>query len=405
MKRISYAQNFEDVMLWRALEAVPSGFYIDVGANDPVTDSVTKIFYDAGWNGINIEPLISCHEALCRERPRDVNLRCAAADTESDIKIWDFGIRGWASGSQHVVDEHRAKGLEAIPQNVAASRLATICEQYAPQDIHFLKIDVEGAEKSVIDGMDFSRFRPWILVVEATYPDSRKESHREWESRVLNSGYQLVYVDGLNRFYLAAEHEELREHFRYPPNVFDQFVHQKQVLVETQARELQIAAEQAETRAERERAHAREVESRIERVRIRAQRAEANAEHAEAVLLSVRQSTTWRLTAPLRKTLDLLKNPNQVGSYMGSRVKGRSKAVLAATAHYLSRKPTLKAATMMILTLLPGLRDRLKQVVANASFMEYGDFEKEEGPAGQSPHARWIYMNIKAAMERREEHN
>jgi hypothetical protein len=54
MPLISYAQNAEDVLLWRALGAVQDGFYIDVGANDPQEGSVTKLFYDAGWHGINV---------------------------------------------------------------------------------------------------------------------------------------------------------------------------------------------------------------------------------------------------------------------------------------------------------------------------------------------------------------
>ena len=42
---VSYAQNYEDVMLWRALKHVKKGFYVDVGANDPKFDSVTQAFY------------------------------------------------------------------------------------------------------------------------------------------------------------------------------------------------------------------------------------------------------------------------------------------------------------------------------------------------------------------------
>ena len=53
---ISYAQNQEDVMLARALAGTTNGFYIDVGAHDPVIDSVTKMFYDRGGRGINVEP-------------------------------------------------------------------------------------------------------------------------------------------------------------------------------------------------------------------------------------------------------------------------------------------------------------------------------------------------------------
>jgi hypothetical protein len=69
MSFISYAQNYEDVMLWRALKHVQHGFYIDVGANDPTDDSVTKAFYVRGWRGINVEPLKLHHQDLLEARP------------------------------------------------------------------------------------------------------------------------------------------------------------------------------------------------------------------------------------------------------------------------------------------------------------------------------------------------
>ena len=56
MRFVSYAQNWEDVMLWRALGHVGQGFYVDVGAFSPDEHSVTRAFYDLGWSGINIEP-------------------------------------------------------------------------------------------------------------------------------------------------------------------------------------------------------------------------------------------------------------------------------------------------------------------------------------------------------------
>jgi hypothetical protein len=32
-----------------------------------------------------------------------------------------------------------------------------------------------------------------------------------------------VYFDGVNRFYLANEHADLKKHFTSPPNAFDEF--------------------------------------------------------------------------------------------------------------------------------------------------------------------------------------
>ena len=52
VETVSYAQNCEDIMLLRALGDVDSstGFYVDVGAQDPVVDSVTKAFYERGYH-------------------------------------------------------------------------------------------------------------------------------------------------------------------------------------------------------------------------------------------------------------------------------------------------------------------------------------------------------------------
>src|SRR5260370_3332580 len=79
--------------------------------------------------------------------------------------------------------------------------------------MHFLKIDVEGHEAEVLDGMDFTRFRPWILVIEATEPNTRTPTHQKWDHLVRDAGYQFVFTDVLNRYYVANEHAELVSNF------------------------------------------------------------------------------------------------------------------------------------------------------------------------------------------------
>src|SRR5687767_2416808 len=90
MTFISYAQNCEDVMLYRALREVEHGFYVDVGANSPEVDSVTRAFYERGWRGINIEPMTVCHEQLAAARPRDINLPIALGETSGAICFHDI---------------------------------------------------------------------------------------------------------------------------------------------------------------------------------------------------------------------------------------------------------------------------------------------------------------------------
>jgi FkbM family methyltransferase len=350
---ISYAQNFEDVMLWRALKHVEAGFYIDVGANDPTIDSVTRLFYERGWRGINIEPLRSHIMDLERERPRDINIGAAAGAAIGEIALWECDVRGWATADETVMAQHRANGHSGHSSRVPITTLSAICADHAPHDIHFLKIDVEGFERSVLEGMDLRRFRPWIVVVEATRPNTVEEVHDQWEELVVTAGYRFIYADGVNRFYVACEHSELATAFRHPPNIFDGFV--RAPLIEADswaetviARADAIAAEaavrsaeadarstiaeertavsearaaNAEARtaiAERRAADAEartavaerrasEAEASISAARAQAAKAERSAadaqlraDRAEIHVTALMNSTSWRVTRPIR---------------------------------------------------------------------------------------------------------
>ena len=57
--------------------------------------------------------------------------------------------------------------------------------------------------------------------MEATEPNTRKESHANWQHLLTDRDYSFVYFDALNRFYLSREHGHLSHHFALPPNVFD----------------------------------------------------------------------------------------------------------------------------------------------------------------------------------------
>lgn len=226
MRLVSYAQNCEDVMLWRALQNITSGFYIDVGAAWPDEDSVTKLFYDRGWKGVNVEPNPFLFHKLNQARTRDTNLNIAV-DLSSGLT--DFFLSrqtGLSSLKKSTLGSPCQSTGDFEDVQVVVSPLSGVWQKYVPsnQPVHFLKIDVEGAEARVIASNDWQANRPWIVVVESTRPGSQDETHSTWEPILLANEYSFVYADGLNRFYLAAEQSRLASAFKYPPNVFDGFV-------------------------------------------------------------------------------------------------------------------------------------------------------------------------------------
>jgi FkbM family methyltransferase len=249
MKFVSHAQNFEDVMLWRALQHVGAGFYIDVGAAWPDEDSVTKAFYDRGWRGINVEPNPKLHKVLEQQRPRDQNLAVAVSDHEGTARFHSMSGAGLSTLDSTIAQGHQEAGWTVADEfQVQLTTLAKLVAQHVPagQDIHFLKVDVEGFEEAALRGNDWTAVRPWIVLVEATLPLTRTESHAGWEPLLLGADYSFVYADGLNRFYVAKEHAELIPAFQFPPNMFDNFVMRRHWLAETRLKELEDWAKQAE---------------------------------------------------------------------------------------------------------------------------------------------------------------
>ena len=223
--KYSRSQNLEDIVLARALAEVDKGFYIDVGANDPTVDSVTHEFYNAGWRGINIEPVDEFYARLCSDRKHDINLKiCAGAVDEQSVELLTVAGTGLTTNSLSMKETIEDLGFATQTEISQSKRLDSIWREHASGQVHFLKIDVEGMEEEVLKGIDLSLYRPWIIVIEAVTPIDMKPSHLEWEEMITSNNYRFVYFDGLNRFYLANEHEVLEARFKTPPNITDELL-------------------------------------------------------------------------------------------------------------------------------------------------------------------------------------
>ena len=219
----SYAQNFEDVMLWRALGHIENGFYIDIGAQHPVLDSVSKAFYERGWRGIHVEATQAYADLLRQDRPDETVIQAAVSDSHGTLTFYEIPDTGMSTGDPAIADMHRLKGFSVKQTLVPTITLADILALAGPRDIHWLKIDVEGMEKLVLQGLDLLQNKPWVLVIESTAPNSPISTHGEFEENVLNAGYEFAYFDGLSRFYALKKLAGIKDKITIPPNVFDVF--------------------------------------------------------------------------------------------------------------------------------------------------------------------------------------
>lgn len=268
----SYAQHFEDVRLWRALADCTPGFYVDVGAQDPVVDSVSRGFYEQGWRGVHVEPVPAYVARLQADRPDEpVIAACAGPAPHPAQPFFVIPGTGLSTGLGALAVAHQAAGYAVQPLTVPVVPLDAVFTRCPGRPIHWLKIDAEGMEAAVLAGWRGPE-RPWVVVIESTRPLTLEPTHAAWEADLVAKGYTCVAFDGVNRFYVHISQAPRGDRLAAPPTALDDVV-------------LAVAAAHPWTRAWQA---ARDA-------------AVARAEAAEATLAAITASRSWRWTAPLRR--------------------------------------------------------------------------------------------------------
>ena len=200
---VYYGQNQEDLILRSLFPDVTEGFYVDVGAHDPDRFSVTKLFYNLGWHGINIEPQPTFYKKMLKARKRDINLNLAAGKKKDKLLLREYpdasGLSTLSrSMAQSYPDDARLNKVTKRFKEylVDVDTMESILDTYTKGTIHFMKIDVEVFEHEVLEGMDWMTHRPMVVCIEANHISN------DWSSLLTDNGYTQFLFDGLNRYYV-----------------------------------------------------------------------------------------------------------------------------------------------------------------------------------------------------------
>ena len=189
--------------------------------------------------------------------------------------------------------------------------------------IDFLKIDVEGHELSVLKGLDLSRFRPKVLVVETTDPliheggrvamDKRPRLAADFkaiQTAIESSGYVNLFFDGLNTWW-ADQHldaetiHRFRNAFSTPVNVFDTISPMEQRRVERMlGRRIDrlARARQGDVQAlHRQYQITANLKGDMARQQDEIENLSLELQDALLQLNQLRESSSWKLTKPYRQ--------------------------------------------------------------------------------------------------------
>jgi FkbM family methyltransferase len=197
----SYSQIHEDLLI-DAILNVEKGFYIDIGANDPQHFSNTKRFYDKGWNGINIDPNPKCYEKFIDTRTRDINLNLGISSIRGELQFYELTYPPLSSFSKEMAIINAENfGIKIEKEyKVKVICLKDIYQEYVDnKTVDFISIDTEGHEMQVLEGNNWEKYRPKLLIIETG------RLHSEIYDYVISKNYSPIIHNNLNAIFINNE--------------------------------------------------------------------------------------------------------------------------------------------------------------------------------------------------------
>lgn len=141
-----------------------NGFFIELGANDGITQSNTAFFeFFRGWKGLLIEPSKEKCEQCLKNRQNSIvlNFACVSNEYTENTITGDFNGSLMAS-----VNGSRLNSSSLV--SVPTTTLEKLLDRFAApgQVIDLLSLDTEGYELPILKGLNLSKYRPHYMLIE-----------------------------------------------------------------------------------------------------------------------------------------------------------------------------------------------------------------------------------------------
>ena len=175
-----YSQGNEELIVRDFFEDRTGGFFVDVGAADPIERSTTYYLEERlGWSGIAIDALEEYAPGYAKSRPRTRFFSYIVTDHVGTREKF-YRIRGAPELSSTI--EGRRWGNETLPADtleVPTITLDALLEQEGVGRIDFLSLDIEGGEPKALAAFDIERYRPQLICIGAFKKEAKWDAYFE----------------------------------------------------------------------------------------------------------------------------------------------------------------------------------------------------------------------------------
>jgi FkbM family methyltransferase len=180
----------------RVFPGVRDGYFVDVGSGDGLFMSNSKVLEELGWNGVCIDPF---PENMTK---RTCTMFKEIVDSEAGRKV-DFRVAGFFGGIEGHLGTHKDKTADSRTIELTTTTLEDILARAkAPKFIHYVSIDIEGAELAALRGFPFSKYKVGAFTIEHSHEEPKRS---QIKALLESNGYRRTRVVKHDDFYVLNE--------------------------------------------------------------------------------------------------------------------------------------------------------------------------------------------------------
>tara|TARA_B100001057_G_scaffold458658_1_gene508108 strand:+ start:31 stop:717 length:687 start_codon:yes stop_codon:yes gene_type:complete len=163
IRKDSYSQFGEDKFILNFFKKKNHGFYLDIGAYNPIKFNNTFLLFKRGWSGTNIDLNKTSIDLFNILRPKDVNICAAISDKENKVKVSIENI----FSPLNTISLKRSKKLNQknIKKNAYFIKTKKI-KNLVKNKFDFLNIDIEGKDFDVLKSINLNFYKPKLICIE-----------------------------------------------------------------------------------------------------------------------------------------------------------------------------------------------------------------------------------------------
>jgi FkbM family methyltransferase len=182
-------------VLAKMFPGVTDGYFLDVGSGHGTIGSNTKALEERGWTGICVDPFPTHMEGRTCLMIKEV----VSSESGKTVK---FHTHAGLGGIADTLGKWKEEASKSPAVELTTVTLAEILERAkAPPFIHFLSLDIEGAELDALRGIGLDQYRFGAMAIEHNEEEPKRTDIINY---LRKHGYERVHTYRQDDFFAPS---------------------------------------------------------------------------------------------------------------------------------------------------------------------------------------------------------